>query len=104
MGYRVGFQCFDTVEAATDYQMSQVLPQIVSDGTLHYPIKKGDTWSYAGQPVNLSFGFCDPMQDFKDGLELAGAYVSLFALVFMFKFLTKFLWSMFVEPEPIERD
>lgn len=101
MAYRVGFQCFQTKEAATDYQMSLVVPIILSDGTIVYPKKVNDTWQYQGQVINLSFGECDPKQDFYDGLMIAGAFVSLFAFAFIIKFTIKFVWQAFVKEETI---
>lgn len=101
MGYRIGFQCFATKEAATDYQMSMVAPTILSDGRMVYPEKSGETWHYMGQPVNLDFGVCEPMEDFKDGVYIAGLYVGLFALAFLFKFTSKFIWQAFKQEDTI---
>lgn len=95
MGYRIGFQCFDTKEAATDYQMSLVVPQIVQDGSLYYPIKQGNKWVYQGQEIDLSFGECDKKAEFKAGQELAFAFVGIFAAAFVFKFIVKFIYSAF---------
>ena len=94
MGYRVGFQCFDTINAATDYQMSLVVPSITADGAMVHPIKQGETWTYAGQPVSLSFATCDPMQDYKQGLELGMVLVGLFALAWGFRFLSRYVYDM----------
>lgn len=105
MGYRIGFQCFDTKEAATDYQMSLVVPQIIQDGSLHYPIKQGDKWTYHGQEVNLSFGQCDKKAEFEAGKEIAFAFVGVFAVAFVFKFLVKFLYTSFwLETDITERE
>lgn len=95
MGYRVGVQCFLSKEAATDYKMSVVAPEILSDGQFVYPIKQGDKWLYQGQVVELSFAECDPQAEFKAGQEVAFAFVALFALVFMFKFVVKFIYSAY---------
>lgn len=94
MGYRIGFQCFDTINAATDYQMSLVVPSINSDGTMVHPIKQGETWTYAGQPVSLSFGTCDPMQDYKQGLELGMVFVGLFVTAWAFRFISRYVYHM----------
>lgn len=95
MGYRVGFNCFDTEREATDYQMSHVAPTIISDGSLRYPIKKNDVWMYAEQEVKLSFAECDRKADFKEGQQIAFELVGLFALAFMFKFVVKFIYASF---------
>lgn len=105
MGYRIGFQCFDTKEAATDYQMSLVVPQITQDGSLFYPVKQGKTWTYQGQAVNLSFGECDKKAEFEAGQALAFAFVKLFVIAFGIKFLVKFLYTSFwLETDIPERE
>lgn len=91
MAYRVGFQCFDTSEGATDYKMSQVVPQILSDGTLLYPKKENGVWTYNGHLVELSHGHCDPKEDFQAGLIIALAYLGLFILVFAIKTTLRFI-------------
>lgn len=85
MAYRVGFQCFDTADAATDYKMSQVIPHITQDGRLVYPMKIGNVWTFNGQIISLSHGYCDPAKDFADGAMIAGAFIGLFVLVFCFR-------------------
>lgn len=105
MGYRIGFQCFDTKEAATDYQMSLVVPQITQDGSLHYPTKHNKTWTYQGHVVDLSFAECDKKAEFEAGQEIAFAFVGLFAVAFVFKFLVKFLYTSFwLETEVQEKE
>lgn len=91
MGYRVGRQCFDTVESATDYQMSMVVPTVTADGSLMHPVKQGDVWTYAGQPVVLSFGHCDPAADFSAGAKIAGALILCMATAWGIRFLINFL-------------
>lgn len=105
MGYRIGFQCFETKEAATDYQMSLVVPQITQDGTLFYPKKQDKTWFYQGKAVDLSFGHCDKKEEFRAGQEIAFTIVGVFVIAFVFKFVVKFLYSAFwVEAEIVDRD
>ena len=92
--YRVGRQCFETLQSATDYQMSLVVPIITADGTLVHPVKQGEVWTYAGRPVNLSFGHCNPTEDLQAGMQIAGAFITLMAVAFCFRFLAKFISKM----------
>lgn len=85
MGYRVGYQCFDTEQSATDYKMSLVVPVITSDGKLIYPVKQNDVWLFVGQPITLSHGSCEPMQDYAQGLAISSAFIGLLVTVFMIR-------------------
>lgn len=91
MGYRIGFQCFETKEAATDFQMSVITPRITENGQLVHPIKNGQTWTFSGQPVNLSFGECDPIADFKAGATIASAIVAIMVTAFCTRFFVSFV-------------
>lgn len=98
MGYRVGFQCFDTAEAATDYKMSQVVPHINTHGQLVYPIKQSNgQWAYAGHTVQLSHGYCNPMEDFKAGATISGAFASVLLVVFVYRTAKSVLDRLFYE-------
>ena len=98
MGYRIGWQCFDTYEAATDYQMSQVIPSISADGKLLHPVKNGSKWLYQGQEVKPSFGSCAIEQEVQQGIQLGGMLVGLMCIAFCFKLLIKFIHEMFNIP------
>lgn len=91
MAYRIGSQCFSSKEAATDYQMSTVAPVITQDGKLLHPVKNGETWTFAGQPVNLSFGDCDPVAEFKDGAAVAAAIVGLMVTAYCIRYFIAFI-------------
>lgn len=91
--YRVGRQCFATKESATDYQMSMVVPTITADGSLVHPVKQGQTWTYAGKPVNLSFGHCDPTEDLRAGAEIAGAMILACAIAYGIRLLSRVIWD-----------
>ena len=39
-GYLAGGQCFGSVQEASDYKMSQVVPAITADGSLKTPVSK----------------------------------------------------------------
>lgn len=91
MAYRIGSQCFSTKEAATDYQMSMVAPTITQDGKLLHPVKNGEVWTFAGQPVNLSFGECDPVAEFKDGATIGAAIVGVMITAFCIRYLIGFV-------------
>lgn len=103
MGYRIGRQCFDTVQSATDYQMSMVVPIITANGTLTHPVKQGEQWTYSGQPVQLSFGHCDPMADFKAGSQIAAAFITVMAIAWTLRYLARFI-SRMGEDAVAERD
>lgn len=85
MGYRVGFYCFATSEAATDYKMSQVVPHIDNNGVLVFAHKHNDKWVFKGRTIELSHGHCDPNQEFKDGLEIGLMFLGSFVLVYIIK-------------------
>ena len=91
MGYRIGSQCFETKAAATDYQMSTVAPVITADGKLLQPVKNGETWTFAGHPVNLSFGDCDQVAEFKDGAAVAAAIVGLMVTAYCLRYFIAFI-------------
>lgn len=98
--YRVGNECFATKQAATDYQMSKIVPTIAADGSLYYPVKRGETWFYQGQAVDLSFGECNIEAEFYAGVKLAAIFVGFFAIAFVCKFTAKWLWAEFYTREP----
>lgn len=89
MAYRIGSQCFETKAAVTDYQMSTVAPVITADGKLLHPVKSGETWTFAGQPV--SFGDCDPVAEFKDGAAVAAAIVGLMVTAYCIRYFIAFI-------------
>lgn len=91
MAYRIGSLCFSTKAAATDYQMSMVAPTITQDGKLLHPVKNGEVWTFAGQPVNLSFGDCDPVAEFKDGAAVAAAIVGLMVTAYCIRYFIAFI-------------
>ena len=95
MSYRIGWQCFGSYEAATDYQMSQVVPQIAADGKLIFPVKTGSQWLFNGQVVKPSFGTCDIAQEMQSGAQIASALVGIMCIAFCFRVLVKFIQSMF---------
>lgn len=105
MGYRVGSFCFQNESEATDYKMSQVLPTVAADGSLKAPVRKEDGWyfgtstttkprpyPYPGtqtitthNKITLTHPKCDPLETFKDGLQVGIIISVLFAIAFMFK-------------------
>lgn len=103
MGYRVGFHCFETKEAATDYQMSTVAPVITANGKLMHPVKNGEVWEYQGYPVYLSFGQCDPKKDFQDGMAIGVMLASPFLIVYAYKSIIAMINSLTKE-EHDDRD
>lgn len=93
-GYRIGAQCFSSYEAATDYQLSQVVPTITADGKLQHPVKQGEVWTYAGQEIKPSFGSCDIAQEFSQGAQIGGAIVLLMVVAWGIRYLNDFIRSM----------
>ncbi|QMT31392.1 hypothetical protein [Alysiella filiformis] len=77
--------------------MSLVVPTITADGSLVYPVKKGDKWHFAGQEVNLSFASCDPAKDFEDGAMISGSLIVLCAVAYGFRILNDFIKRMMIE-------
>lgn len=76
MGYQVGFQCFDTKEAATNYLLSQVPPTVTNNGLLK-PIFFNGKWTYEGEAINYGFPMCSAEADFKAGVEISASFVTL---------------------------
>lgn len=94
MGYRVGRICYETKQEAVDVVVSQVLPVITADGSLRHPVKQGDNWQYAGQPVNLSLPECDPNEYFKAGLEVSQIVIVILATIYGFRLIKKIIERM----------
>lgn len=94
MAYRVGYQCFSTLEKAHDYLLSQQPPTITADGQLIRPIKQGQDWYLQGQKIQLSFPECDIAQQIAEGAMLSGALILLAVLVFGFKQAKKLIESL----------
>lgn len=97
MGYRVGFYCFATSEAATDYKMSQVVPHIDNNGVLIYPHKHNDQWLFKGRTIELSHGTCDPVKEFTDGMEVGLVFLVPFVLVWGIKTVIYALDTLFAD-------
>lgn len=94
MGYRVGYQCFSTKEAAYDYLLSQQLPTISADGTLLRPVKQGENWYFQGQIVQLSLPECDIQEQIEMGILMASPFLLLATIVFGFKVIMKLIERM----------
>ena len=71
MGYRIGYQCFVSNEAAHDYLLSQQPPTITAEGLLIRPVKQGQDWYLNGQKIQLSFPECSLQEQIQLGAELA---------------------------------
>lgn len=92
MGYRVSQHCFATIDSATDFVMSQVVPAILPDGSLVHPVKQGSDWTYNGHVVQLSLPTCDPMSDYKDGQAVGAMICVLMLIAFGIKLSVKMLY------------
>ena len=99
MGYRIGSQCFETLDGATDFQMSMVAPTITQDGAMLHPIKQNGHWTFAGQNISLSFATCDPAADFAAGAKIAAAFIVLMAVAWGLRFLTQFVYKIVSQPD-----
>lgn len=85
MGYQVGGQCFGTLQEASNYQMSQVLPAITADGSMKAPVFQNGQWYYNSQQVVLAFPECNLKEHFMDGVLTGLALVALMLMAFVFK-------------------
>ena len=71
MGYQIGNQCVDKKVEAENHYFSQVIPTITADGKLLQPTyQTTQGWFYQGKKLEISLPKCDPVQNFKDGMEL----------------------------------
>ncbi len=94
MGYRAGYQCFISSEAAHDYILSQQLPTIATDGTLIRPIKQGQNWYLNDKQIQLSFPECDIPQQIGQGVLISAPLIILAVLVFGFRQAIRLINSM----------
>ena len=99
MGYRIGNQCFETLDGATDFQMSMVVPTITQDGAMLHPIKQNGQWTFAGQNISLSFATCDPQADFAAGVQISMAFIALCAVAWGLRFLSQFVYKLGSQPD-----
>lgn len=94
MGYRVGQQCFNNLEQAHDYLLSQLSPTVTQDGKIIRPVKNGKNWYLENQQINLSFPQCDIKEQIQLGALTAAPIIGLFTLIFGIKMIKKLIESM----------
>ncbi len=94
MGYRIGWQCFETAESAHNYLLSQQAPIITPDGQLVRPVKQGQHWYLNSQQIQLSFPECSPVEQIQYGAILAAPFIGLFALVWAIRLIKRLLAYM----------
>lgn len=94
MGYRVGNQCFSSLEQAHDYVLSQIPPTITQDGKIIRPVKNGKNWYLENQQINLSFPQCDIAEQIQLGALIAAPIIGLFVLIFGIRMIRKLIESM----------
>lgn len=93
MGARVGLQCFQSTETATDYVVSQIVPVLHSEGYLIAPRKQGKDWFVGPEKVVLNFPECSILEQMGYGSQIATPFVILFVIIFCFKIVARFISS-----------
>ena len=99
MGYRIGYQCFVSSEAAHDYFLSQQPPTITEEGLLIRPVKQGQVWYLNGQKIQLSFPECSLEEQVTLGAELAVPIIGIVSLIFLFRQVYSLIRSMSEQDE-----
>ena len=94
MGYRVGFQCFENIEVANDFVLSQTAPVINAEGKLIPPQKVGKDWFLNGEKIVISLPECSVVDQMSGGAKVAAPFVMIFVLMFCFKLIAKFISGM----------
>lgn len=93
MGSRVGLQCFQTNELATDYVVSQIVPVLHSEGYLIAPRKQGKDWFVGSEKVVLNFPECSILEQMGYGSQIATPLVLVFVIMFCFRVVARFINS-----------
>ena len=93
MGARVGLQCFQTTETATDYIVSQIVPVFHPEGYLIAPRKQGKDWFVGSEKVVLNFPECSILEQMGYGSQIAMPFVLIFVIMFCFKVVARFINS-----------
>lgn len=91
MGYRIGYQCLPSKEAATDFVMSSVSPVLTSDGRILIPQKIGSKWFFDGQEILLSFPECSLIEQMQSGALIGASFLTLFVIMSSFRLVYKFI-------------
>ena len=93
MGYRVGLQCFENIEVANDFVLSQTAPVINAEGKLISPQKVGKDWFLNGEKIVLSLPECSVVEQISVG-GIVAAPLTIFVLMFCFRLVAKFISGM----------
>lgn len=93
MGARVGLQCFQSNEIATDYVVSQIVPVLHSEGYLIAPRKQGKDWFVGSEKIVLNFPECSILDQFSYGSKIATPFVLVFVIIFCFRIVARFISS-----------
>ena len=93
MGARVGLQCFQSSEIATDYIVSQIVPVLHSEGYLIAPRKQGKYWFVGSEKIVLNFPECSILDQFSYGSKIATPFVLVFVIIFCFRIVARFISS-----------
>ena len=98
-GYLAGGQCFGSVQEASDYKMSQVVPAVTADGSLKTPVYQNGKWYYGSQEVKLTFPPCDPAAYVTDGALVASVAISVAAFAFVIRWTIRVFQKTNEDPE-----
>lgn len=94
MGYRVGLQCFESIEVANDFVISQTAPVINAHGKLIFPQKIGKDWFLNGEKIVISLPECSVVEQISGGAKVAAPFITIFVLMFCFRLVAKFISAM----------
>ncbi|MDO4694177.1 MAG: hypothetical protein Q4A62_06070 [Eikenella sp.] len=94
MGYRIGYQCFASQEAAYDFLLSQQPPVITADGQLIRPVKHGQNWQLNGQQIVLSLPECSPTEQIAHGALVGSSVLMVAAVVLLFRSIYRLIYDM----------
>lgn len=94
MGYRVGLQCFESIEVANDFVLSQTVPVINAEGKLIFPQKLGKDWFLNGEKLVISLPECSVVDQISVGAKVAAPFITIFVLMFCFRLVGKFISAM----------
>lgn len=91
MGYQVENTCYPNKAMAENVYFSKVVPVIVQDGSLKQVVFDGTNWRYGSQTLTAYLPECDPVQNFRDGVEFGVQIMLLAVMLWGFILIKKML-------------